>query len=685
MEAKPSRQNHKYNQKGVASIFVVMTLMTLLALISIGFSRLMNREVRQSLDRQLSTAAYYAAESGINDSRDYVSAGGAKIDGCPTASGDNHPNGNNYFVTNGDISGDGLFKYSCVIINPTPNQIHLTIAPGQSQVIKLSGSSLSSLSRLYFSWQNAQTYQNSPQPLGTYGSLPQQASVSHDNTGLLRVGLYPMVGSCSDAATYNRYIGALGGDTADATLECAARNYFMYPDAGSGAAPNCGYSSLKNSNGCVRYDSTGDNGGLVPGNCVSPTKAPNTSFKNQASPQFCNSVVSNLTPVSAGNANAYYLRLTAVYQTIQVFIQATDNAVTPNSLPISNAEAIIDITGTGNDVLRRVQTYAPLQVNNPQFNYGLQSMESVCKLFRNDVPQPGIYDNPHLDGSASAFNTDNGGNNCSYPTGTNAIDPGGLPPVNIEPPPSVTISANPNPVTQGASSTLTWSSADADSCTGGGFNTGGQTAGSATVGPINSATTYTITCTGPSGSTPKSVTVNVLAPPSCSAHFSFSNNPGDGNTSVSWGGSGCESYYFDESEAYGGTIGNCTPDTTRCWVGDGSSGVAISVNSSFCWTYGAATAANGTLATDRECYNYSPPSGGGNGGGSTETCTYGGSISVPPGCSGCWDGSTATSFSLCPPGPPIFCNPLCAVFGPPENNSKYAVIGFSTIARLLPW
>jgi hypothetical protein len=300
-------------------------------------------------------------------------------------------------------------------------------------------------------------------------------------------------------------------------------------------------------------------------------------------------------------------------------------------------------------------------------------MESVCKLFRNDVPQPGIYDNPHLDGSASAFNTDNGGNNCSYPTGTNAIDPGGLPPVNVEPPPTVAISANPNPVTQGASSTLTWSSSvDADSCTGAGFNTGGQTSGSAPVGPINSATTYSVTCTGPGGSNTKSVTVNVISPPSCGADFNINPSGGDGsNISISWSGSGCAYYYFDESGG-NAVLGNCT-SSDRCWVGGGGS-TTISTSTSFCWTFNAGTDPWGTLVSSaQKCYSYSPPgSGGGGGGGGGGGTTY-----------TCWDGSTVSDPSQCPPQP--ICRTICFFFlnRPPKNN--FAINTFSVFSRLLTW
>jgi hypothetical protein len=517
--------SQKVGEQGMAAIFVVMTLMTLLALISIGFSRLMNREVRQSLDRQLSTAAYYAAESGVNDARAYLKDGGAKIDGCKTP---NTSTGRDNFVNGGDISGDGLFKYSCVIVDPTPSELQFTIPAGQSKVVKLSGPDLSKLSSLYFGWQNAAP--GTPQPLDSYGNLPQQGAVGENNTGLLRVGVYPLVDGCNDGTTYNRYLSALGGsggNKTDAAIECASRNYFMYPSAGSGAAPDCGYANISASNGCVRYGNTGDNGGFVPGNCIEPAKKPNTSFSNQATPAYCNTLISDLlpvkTPATSNNAASYYLRLTAVYKELKVFIQASDNAAPiPKALTIANAEAVVDVTGTGNDVLRRIQARVPLQDSTPPLDYGLQSMESICKLFRNPVSNPGFLDqaNPY----SGPFNSDNA---CFAPSGSNNINSFGLPPINLVPPPTAHIRADSTNFNNGGSTNLYWSSTDAYSCTGTGFSTGpddNPSGGPVSTGSLSSGTyTYSVSCVGVSGVAPDSVTITVNnpPPPDCNDHGGF--------------------------------------------------------------------------------------------------------------------------------------------------------------------
>jgi Tfp pilus assembly protein PilX len=60
------------NEQGLVAIVIVSTIIVILSLMTIGFSRIMDRELRQALDRELASQAHYAAESGLNDARRYV-------------------------------------------------------------------------------------------------------------------------------------------------------------------------------------------------------------------------------------------------------------------------------------------------------------------------------------------------------------------------------------------------------------------------------------------------------------------------------------------------------------------------------------------------------------------------------------------------------------------------------------
>ena len=66
------------------------------------------------------------------------------------------------------------------------------------------------------------------------------------------------------------------------------------------------------------------------------------------------------------------------------------------------------------------------------------------------------------------------------------------------PSPTVSLSATPTSLNSGSSATLTWSSTNAVSCVGSGFETGGNTSGSISTGALSASTNYSITCTGAS-------------------------------------------------------------------------------------------------------------------------------------------------------------------------------------------
>lgn len=78
--------------------------------------------------------------------------------------------------------------------------------------------------------------------------------------------------------------------------------------------------------------------------------------------------------------------------------------------------------------------------------------------------------------------------------------------------PTVTLGATPASVVRGASAALNWSSTGATTCSAtGGWNGARTTAGSEPSPVIDTATTFTLSCTGPGGTTSSSVTVSLSA------------------------------------------------------------------------------------------------------------------------------------------------------------------------------
>jgi hypothetical protein len=86
----------------------------------------------------------------------------------------------------------------------------------------------------------------------------------------------------------------------------------------------------------------------------------------------------------------------------------------------------------------------------------------------------------------------------------------------VNSPPTVTLTASPTTVTDGATTTLSWTTTNATSCTAsGGSFTGSEPTGSGTATvTVSGNTTYSLTCTGAGGSATQSVAVTGTAAPS---------------------------------------------------------------------------------------------------------------------------------------------------------------------------
>src|SRR5689334_20404193 len=72
MSIKRSTHHLDDRQAGMVAIMVMLILMLVISLIVLGFAQISRRNQRQSLDRQLSTQAFYAAETGINDAAEII-------------------------------------------------------------------------------------------------------------------------------------------------------------------------------------------------------------------------------------------------------------------------------------------------------------------------------------------------------------------------------------------------------------------------------------------------------------------------------------------------------------------------------------------------------------------------------------------------------------------------------------
>jgi hypothetical protein len=111
----------------------------------------------------------------------------------------------------------------------------------------------------------------------------------------------------------------------------------------------------------------------------------------------------------------------------------------------------------------------------------------------------------------------------------------------------LSLRASPTTVDEGGSTTLSWSAADADSCSASGGWSGERAAsGSETVGPLNAGTTYTLTCSGPGGSTMQMISVEVKGPVTLSWVAPAENVDGSQLDDLA----GYRIYYGEQSRSY---------------------------------------------------------------------------------------------------------------------------------------
>ncbi|MCP3937963.1 MAG: hypothetical protein GY708_21655, partial [Actinomycetia bacterium] len=106
--------------------------------------------------------------------------------------------------------------------------------------------------------------------------------------------------------------------------------------------------------------------------------------------------------------------------------------------------------------------------------------------------------------------------------------------IDVGPPISVSLTANPDFIALGGTSSLDWTSTDATICSGDIFSTGGLTSGSAPVTPVADAT-YNVTCTGAGGATGAgSATVTVGPPVTTTLTADFETIALGGSSTLTW-------------------------------------------------------------------------------------------------------------------------------------------------------
>lgn len=332
---------HK-NQSGLVSLTVSIIFILVISIVTTSFAFLMRREARQSLDRQLSTQAFYAAESGLNDAAKAIEAGGVSPNnGCDQQSQTGLSN---------QLDGD-TFQYTCLLIDNAPTELRYdNVGVDETTVVKLD-SATDPIKKIRLSWQAAEGYATGAQDVDIFAGsnnhdLPNYEVYGPDNsgqnfaknTGILRSTVVPIT-------NYSR-----------ASLTSGARTFFMYPN-------QSGTSSIS-------YSAGDADGSFIDGNCA---------LNN--TPRNCSAEITNLP-----GTDVVYLRLSSIYKASSITIEAFNEANEP--LQLVDTQYQVDSTGRANDVLRRIQARIPRTEDYYFPEFALETSEGICKrmlVYQNSV------------------------------------------------------------------------------------------------------------------------------------------------------------------------------------------------------------------------------------------------------------------------------------------------------------
>ncbi len=339
----------KSQQTGFVSFLVVVLIMMVLSLIVLAFARLVRREQTQTLDRQLNSQAFYAAESGVNDARN-------KLASNPGLSLTDYDECNEFIdvppALDARLDGAaGNVSYSCLLVDPSPSQLDYSSVPtDQSIALPLFPQNATPpinppITRLDISWEDsAGATTLAGCPTGSNTDTPDAFPGQWDpncEIGMLRVEIVPFDGSKTrDQLISERFIAYLQPRR---TTGLTSMNF----------NEASGISALTGSN-------PRGQGEIIGVRC------------NNAGIRRCTLSLSGVPSITNG-----FMRLRSIYRTTAVTITAYNGS---SPVGLAGVQATIDATGKANDVLKRIKVNVPLaQGNEPFPEFALQSTSSQCK------------------------------------------------------------------------------------------------------------------------------------------------------------------------------------------------------------------------------------------------------------------------------------------------------------------
>ena len=334
------------DEKGFAALVIAMTLVIILSLLTVGFAQIIRNESRQALNRQLSSQAYYAAESGINDAVRAIKAGYSKQKtSCgpitaPTDATERYLQDN---TVNSDTAANT--KWTCLLIDAAPSSVDYgsidTVTPTvfiAKAVDASSGLLPVAVSDITVAWQDADSSLINFRLGSGVGNSSFPTVTTWNAPGVLRLAVTPLPAIIDrDALIKNTF------------------TTFLYPNKSASvvATPiSTSYSTNQTTSGTI-----------VNGSCNTGNAA--------AFMRYCVVKINFVPAVPAGTELLFNLR--SIYSNTNAHITASSGA------RLVGAQTLIDSTGQAQDVLKRIQVRIPTDGDQLYPGFGLDSLTGVCK------------------------------------------------------------------------------------------------------------------------------------------------------------------------------------------------------------------------------------------------------------------------------------------------------------------
>lgn len=329
----------RQTEQGFVSIVVALTIITVLALITVGFTQLSRREQQNALNKQLNTQAYYAAETGISDAKQLIDKG--KITSSTANTDGNHCidlsafsiSGTNF--TNDVNSGNGVY-YSCVLVNMQPDSVvYSTVDPGVNKSTTFSTPGGTDIASLDIFWKTNNAVANPPATSDGEDFPNLNTWKANSWPAVIEIKVVPLTGSFDQQQVINNTFTA-----------------YLYPSlGGSGSA-----AFARNTAAGI-----GSQAPIITGNCNSGG---------------CNS---HITGIDTGVPGAnYYLISLHTYYTAADTIVITPRDSAGNKTKTVGGQIVIDVTGKAQDVLKRLQVHIPAKENESIGNFAIEAT-NICK------------------------------------------------------------------------------------------------------------------------------------------------------------------------------------------------------------------------------------------------------------------------------------------------------------------